>query len=309
MKLDFSPSKSLFDLPIVKRSAAIFLGLAAATFVVIVLNLKGYSWDFSGRGFNTFATLCKVPAAILAVGFTIVGLCAANHRSEQSREQMRLTAEQNIFANHYKHIEEFEKYCKARHENVENAFEEEKALHEKHKSSLVEMLSLSGHLKPTHYRKVYRQIFPCSKVGDFSLSEKYVNSINEFIDGVYDIFNLLAQPTPSVWPRAVISLYDFVHGYASVNAINLSSVSTEKFEFEGETRHIPIGDACLILAEARDAVHIQIHALNFDVTYAPSEKITQFLNLDLEPIPRIGPPEFSDLPLQFTIPSGVQSSA
>ncbi|MBO0154594.1 MULTISPECIES: hypothetical protein [Vibrio] len=41
----------------------------------------------------------------------IVALLAANHRSEQTKEQIRVTNQQNNFANYYKHIEEYEKYA------------------------------------------------------------------------------------------------------------------------------------------------------------------------------------------------------
>ena len=298
MKFDFSPSKSLFALPVVRWSAVVLLGMAAITFTIIVFSLREYTWDFSGGGFNNFATFCKVPVGFLAVGFTIIGLCAANHRSEQSREQMRLTAEQNVFANHYKHIEEFEKYCKSRHNNVEEALKIEKALYEKHKSPLFNSLGLSAHLQPTHYRAVYRRVFPRSKVGDFSLSKDYIVSIDGFIDRVCDTFNLFSEPDSTIWPRATVSLYDLVRGYADDHSIELSTVETTKFDFDGERRRIPLGDASLLLAEARDAIQVQVHALSFDVEYSPSEKVNDFLRINLETVPAITPPDFSTLPLQ-----------
>lgn len=54
----------------------------------------------------------KIPFWVLALLIPVIGLCNANHKSEQARESMRITGDQNKFANYYKHAEEFSKHCK-----------------------------------------------------------------------------------------------------------------------------------------------------------------------------------------------------
>lgn len=173
MDIDFSPEKSLFSLPVVRWCAAVSAFIAVGISVIIACNLTEYPFDFTGDGFNKFAEFYKVSAAFLAIGFTLVGLCAANHRSEQTKKQIERTASQidltnnqitltkvqNNFSNYYKHIEEFEKYCKD-HSNKEI-----------HKSTP---------------RKLHRVIFPesNSSTGNFSISQNFINILDEFIDRV-----------------------------------------------------------------------------------------------------------------------------
>lgn len=104
--------------------------------------MSDYPIDLSGNGFNKFAEFYKVPTAFLAIGLTLVGLCAANHRSEQTKRQIERTANQitltnsqieltkiqNNFSNYYKHIEEFEKYCKD-HKDYDTYVPEPRKLH------------------------------------------------------------------------------------------------------------------------------------------------------------------------------------
>lgn len=131
MKIEFPPEKSLFSLPVVHWCGGLSFGIATLITLIIAYNLQGRSFDFSGTGFNQFAYLYKVPAALLAIGFTLIGLCAANHRSEQTKKQIErtldqiglttkqisltnnqieLTKIQNSFTNYFKHLEEFDKF-------------------------------------------------------------------------------------------------------------------------------------------------------------------------------------------------------
>ena len=54
-----------------------------------------------------------------------MALLAANHRSEQTKAQISSNAQQNLFANFYKHIEEFEKYIDT---NTDKEKEKEKGV-------------------------------------------------------------------------------------------------------------------------------------------------------------------------------------
>lgn len=298
LNIDFSPSKSLFALPVVRWSAGLFAALATFSFAIIAFKLRHYPFDFSGQGFNRFAIYYKVPTGFLAIGFTLVGLCAANHRSEQSKAQMALTANQNIFANHFKHLEEFEKYCKARHEHNEAAFRKTQEFYSKHKSPIAEFVRRDTHITPTHYRAVYRQIFPDSKSGDFAISNEYLGEIGVFIEQISDLLTRFSAPDATQWPKAVIQLYDTVNKYAKENSIVLEESSTTVFEYDGQIRKIFLGDASALFVQAQDVIHVQAHSLSFDTTYVPNSKVINFLAIDFEKIGSIDVSDFSSLPIK-----------
>lgn len=298
MNIDFSPSKSLFALPVVRWSAGFFAALAMLSFVAIAINNRHYPFDFSGQGFNQFAIYFKVPTGFLAIGFTLVGLCAANHRSEQSKEQMALTANQNIFTNHYKHLEEFEKYCKARYEHIQTELRKDQESRAKHKWLIAESSWPDAHIIPTRYRAVYGKIFPDSKSGDFAISNEYLGEIEVFIEQVSGLLAQFSAPDAIQWSKAVIPLCDTVKQYAKENSIFLEESSTTVFEYDGQTRKILLGDASLLFVQAQHVIHVQAHSLSFDTTYVPNSKIINFLAIDLEKIGPIDISNFSSLPIK-----------
>lgn len=109
----FDPHKSFLSLKIVWIMVSILLAISISSASVIVVNSDLKS-DFSYSGFNYFISVFKFPLAITALIIPIVALLAANHRSEQTKEQIRVTNSQNVFSNYYKHIEEFTKYLEVR---------------------------------------------------------------------------------------------------------------------------------------------------------------------------------------------------
>ncbi|MBB1296710.1 hypothetical protein [Pseudoalteromonas sp. SR41-7] len=109
----FDPHKSFLSLKIVWVMISILLAISISSTSVIVVNSDLKS-DFSYSGFNYFISVFKFPLAIAALIIPIVALLAANHRSEQTKEQIRVTNSQNVFSNYYKHIEEFTKYLEVR---------------------------------------------------------------------------------------------------------------------------------------------------------------------------------------------------
>jgi hypothetical protein len=294
MKIDFSPDKSLFQLPIVRVCAWFFGGLALLCAVVIAINLRDLPFDFSGDGFNKFAVYYKVPAAFIAIGFTLIGLCGANHRSGQSKAQMELASKQNIFANHFKHVEEFEKYCKGRHDNVLASFEAELESNKKH-GLPVEAAALSAHLVPTHYRAMYKKMFPRSKDGIFVISPQYLKAIDDFAVAVVQIFREFSIERPN-WECLIYELDLLVMTYADSNHVELPAVSRVRVECSGSVRKVP-RSVELLFAFAQDAVYVQLHALSFDVDYAPSGTVRKFSEFDVGRIPEINVGDYSGLPL------------
>lgn len=158
MDLSFDPQKSLFSLPIVRLLLKLSFGTSLIITIIIAGHAHGVPWDFSGEGFSRFVELFKVPISIIAIGLTLIGICGANHRSEQTKrqiertseqilrtdEQIKLTRSQNNFSNYFKHVEEFEKYCK---------------LH-------------VGKIELSARRSTHSRIFKKARQGDFSIDEK-----------------------------------------------------------------------------------------------------------------------------------------
>lgn len=115
----FDPETSFFELRIVRLTALSFIltFLMMCFLIVFMSNLWG-KWDLTYLGFNNLLEYFKVPLGFLALIIPVGAVYAANHRSEQTKKQIYLTHQQNLFTNYYKHIEEFEKFSNARTENL-----------------------------------------------------------------------------------------------------------------------------------------------------------------------------------------------
>lgn len=104
-----TPFFSLRSVRLVLKSVG-FVAFATAVYCIgwACVNLK-FDWSPLGLEFLIFSVL-KVPLAILALLIPSIAILAANHRSVQSAEMMKLTQAQNTFSNYYKHREEFGKH-------------------------------------------------------------------------------------------------------------------------------------------------------------------------------------------------------
>lgn len=147
----FDPDTPFLELPIVLGTFLLISFLAIATIVTIIL-FDPRSFLLTSEGFNQAANYLKVPLGLLTVSIPLLALLAANHRSAQTKRQMELTrdqiafaGEQNNFANYYKHVEVFEKFCNE-HVNVENKF------------------------RFDNLRGLHNEIFPNARQGDFNSS-------------------------------------------------------------------------------------------------------------------------------------------
>ncbi|EGR2498602.1 hypothetical protein VCSRO55_3540 [Vibrio cholerae] len=110
MKSDwFDPHKSFLSLRVVWVAVFVLTFISVTSASIIIFNSE-LEVDLSFHGFNLFISVFRFPLAIAALIIPIIALLAANHRSEQTKEQIRVTNAQNVFSNYYKHIEEFTKY-------------------------------------------------------------------------------------------------------------------------------------------------------------------------------------------------------
>lgn len=145
----FNPSKSFLHLPIVWTAIMMLFILAIISMVVIAYNTS-LVWNLSSDGFNFFISAFRFPLGILTLVIPIVALLAANHRSEQTKEQIRITGLQNYFSNYYKHLEEFVKYA-------DNAS--------------------IGH--DIDFRYVHKKLYPNSQSGNYSICPILMDLLNE----------------------------------------------------------------------------------------------------------------------------------
>lgn len=165
----FNPNQSFFSLPIFQITA-FTITLISISIATLIANSPDYKLNFnlSYEGFNNLLTIFKFPIGVAALLIPAIAILVANHRSEQTKAQMELTARQillsedqlkivqknNNFSNHYKHSDEFEKYI----ENYQN---------DKNK--------IASFLYP---RELHSKIFPESKQGNYSVSQDFAISIN-----------------------------------------------------------------------------------------------------------------------------------
>ena len=110
----FEPTKSFFQLKVVRITICCVVFLALVTIGSITYNLihDGFELDPTFIGFNNLLTYYKAPLGTLTLLIPLLAVYAANHRSEQSKSLILATQEQNKFNNYYKHKEEFSKFVK-----------------------------------------------------------------------------------------------------------------------------------------------------------------------------------------------------
>lgn len=107
----FDPDTSFFELKVVKFTALSFILIFLIACIIIIQNSMLWGkWNLTHSGFNNLLEYFKVPLGFLALMIPVGAVFAANHRSEQTKKQIALTHNQNLFINYYKHIEEFEKF-------------------------------------------------------------------------------------------------------------------------------------------------------------------------------------------------------
>lgn len=90
MTINFDPEKSLFELPPVRWTAGITLVAATLLTILIAYNSKPpLKLDY--EGFNNAIEIFRFPIGLFALGVSIIGICGANHRSEQTKRQIERT--------------------------------------------------------------------------------------------------------------------------------------------------------------------------------------------------------------------------
>lgn len=170
--LHIDPELKLSALPVFRWTFAGFV-LATLICTVVISWHSDLSFDFSYKGFNFgLFTVFRVPLAILASMLPILGLIAAIHRSSQTSLQIQKTSEQNIFANYYKHREEYINHLNELKENLPHHIQSEF-------SEIV-------------VRKFYKISYPFNSPTNFSIESK-MSWVEHIDEDLIKLFYILSE--------------------------------------------------------------------------------------------------------------------
>ncbi|VXC71361.1 hypothetical protein [Massilia sp. 9I] len=263
----FDPHTAFLDLKIVRRTVTGIVLLMAIAAICILVNDR-LIFDLSSDGLNTAATLFKVPIGIGTLSIPALALLAANHRSEQTRQQMALTLDQikrtdlqiniaqgqNIFSNYFKHFEEFEN----RYQKKEGVFD-------------------AAYVKDTH--KAHRNIFPAARRGDLSVGKDFLHFFTERTR----VFLQLCKGYGSFdsWEATSYSITLLIselkrHFHIERRLIG-SEVTSSGYNFV-----LPGGSVVSSLIYYQEIFAYMDEILSFDPDYVTPQEVKRFLEIDLE---------------------------
>lgn len=252
----FDPHKSFLSLKVLWVTVSIHVIAALVTITIIIYN-SSLLPNFSYEGINNALNIFKAPLGVMALIIPIVALLAANHRSEQTKEQMRLTSENNDFSNFYKHTAEFESYLLEHSE-------------EKVKISLP--------------RKFHRLAFPDAKRGNFRVSKNITDRIEITLGEI--IKSSAGLNSKENWQNEVFLLDNLITRYADSFYIkNYKDNSGSVLNINGQQITVPGGSIKNIIITI-STISIKIRdALLFDDRYEPGPLLTKIIEFDYNRIP------------------------
>ncbi|WP_441258187.1 hypothetical protein ACS18Q_18515 [Vibrio sp. Vf1514] len=203
----FDPEISFLDLKVVRFTIGTML-LTSILIALIIYTQTGLEFRFDYEGFNNLLNIFKVPLGFSALIIPIVALLAANHRSEQTKKQIEVTNKQNCFSNHYKHLEEFEKYFK-KYEKVDECMS---TLDSRHMHGLIFPKSLEGELTISdNYLNVFDFIYDTLEKLSYSCRNKTLINHHELNK---EISSFLAEKGfRNLGNSAELSIYDLEHEF------------------------------------------------------------------------------------------------
>lgn len=252
----FDPHKSFLNLKVLWAVVSIHILVAFITALAIIYNSE-LQPNYTYIGLNNALNIFKIPLGVLALIIPIVALLAANHRSEQTREQMRLASANNNFSNFYKHTEEFESYL-SEHEGAK--------------------------LTITLPRKLHRLAFPDAKKGEFTVGKKIDAQINLHLEGIINASTNLNDPTN--WLPALAELSKLIDQYGEAFYIKGHKITSgNSYPYEGNSIIIPDGGMKQIIVTIKTISEKVRDALLFDDRYEPGELLTKIIEFDYNQIP------------------------
>jgi|TARA_R100000655_G_scaffold1316_14_gene5107 hypothetical protein len=164
---------------------------------------------------NKLLVFYKVPIGIMALLIPLLASLNSAHRSEQTRVQIETANSQNLFQNHFKHIEEFEKYIKT---------------HIPFADILIGV------------RQIYNKLFPGSRDGNFETSYDlrcFITEKSVLIIRSFENFNVseFTNNEAERWLRSIFSSVTEIETYIGIKFpedININKLEERwKYKTEG----------------------------------------------------------------------------
>jgi hypothetical protein len=264
----FHPEKSLFELPAVRWIASITLAFAFLMSAVIVGH-SNLSAQFNYAGFNNAIEIFRFPLGMLALGLSLIGLCGANHRSEQTKRQIErtvtqieLTRGQNNFANYYKHLEEFGKYC----------------------------AEIKDPLLVISPRNLYHIIFPDSREGEYRASNEATSQFSTFIDNFISKAKCLDTQDRTEYDETIFDLTQLCDGYMRANHLGPKLLEGSNIVKNGENLILPEGTAQGLIRYFVETCKVMNQVLSFDVKFMAPARYLDVARIRIDRVPtwRIG---------------------
>ena len=224
-----------------------------------------------------------------AISIPTIAILAANHWSEQSKEQMRLTGLQNTFSNHFKHIEEFEKYCQRIYDRMLDDSKSTKEHYANFGGALKHLAAenfIYSHIDPQHSRILYKKIYPASASGDLSLSAEFVQSLDLFIREMIVYFRSMESEDVSSRYFSIANISRCISDFSENCYVELRYVGgTKKLTINNVGISIPGGNVMEMVRRLQEVITTLDRALSFDISYIPSALIRHVLRGDFEDLP------------------------
>lgn len=257
----FPPEKSLLSLPIVHR---VFWSLALVALVMSIGVLRA-NWpmhlDWSNDGFKTAAELFQAPIAVILLLIPFLALLASNHRSVQTMKQMELTttqitlaSNQNLFANYFKHAEEFGKFCDT---------------------------NFKAPVYVTSKRRAHAIFFPQARNGDFRASEDAIEEVERFVKALWFNLSNYAKSDPVAVSSSIQHL---TRGFAPRFFLGAPAPKGNIVASENIRLSTP-GSIHDFIQEYLDFTKMVEEILAFDPEYRPTILMYRLLQINVSNIP------------------------
>ncbi len=271
----FDPDKSLLSLGIVKCTilATVVTSLFIHGVIAWTSNLE---LNLTYEGFNNFLKFFQFPIGVLGLNIPLIALYGANHRSEQTKKQISINAEQNHFSNKFKHLEEFEKYNKKYNDFLNPDVEDNKT----------ETKKYFAYIEEKNAREAYSKIFGESPNQNFEIQKSIPLDIEKAIDAFYGCLSqLTSHRFTSHRDEKQIKdiLAEFTHSRLqlfreySISTKNLKETYLDK---QGINKP-PFDNLSHFVNNVREGIVLIIHLCKFDYRFKSSPNMERIMQEDL----------------------------
>ncbi len=257
--VEFGPLKSFISLPIVWGVIGI-LTLSSILVATLITVNSDFVWNFDYQSINKIFTIYKLPLTILALIIPIVALLAANHRSEQTKAQILAANEQNIFANYYKHIEEFEKFIGSH--------------------------ILNNQIKITNIRNTHKALFPSANLGSYALDNNIDMLLNESGLNIAYLFNCFKDGHRKTQSDTIIDIENITRDIERRIGMNWSSGGST-FRHSGVNITVREGSLSVYISSVLTRIKAINTIASFDIGYITPLSVNQILGANLKKVPNI----------------------